>query len=217
MMLPGFRRSMTFDRGMICRTGPGQSPARMKPRTPKSTPNPVGVKPAPNPSRVFSTVRPLERTPMPRIDARLDELGIRLPDAPKPVAAYVPSVHAQGLIFISGQIPLKEGSLMATGTVPSETAVDQAVSAARQCAINALAVLKSSLEGDLDRVKRIVRIGVFVASDPGFTDQPLVANGASELMLEVFGDAGRHARAAVGSVALPLNASVEVELVAEVD
>tara|TARA_Y100000589_G_scaffold178545_1_gene169085 strand:- start:2749 stop:3213 length:465 start_codon:yes stop_codon:yes gene_type:complete len=154
---------------------------------------------------------------MPRIDARLDELGIRLPDAPKPVAAYVPSVHAQGLIFISGQIPLKEGSLMATGTVPSETAVDQAVSAARQCAINALAVLKSSLEGDLDRVKRIVRIGVFVASDPGFTDQPLVANGASELMLEVFGDAGRHARAAVGSVALPLNASVEVELVAEVD
>ncbi|MEE2718555.1 MAG: RidA family protein [Planctomycetota bacterium] len=154
---------------------------------------------------------------MPRIDARLDELGIRLPDAPKPVAAYVPSVHAQGLIFVSGQIPLKEGSLMATGTVPSETAVDQAVSAARQCAINALAVLKSSLEGDLDRVKRIVRIGVFVASDPGFTDQPLVANGASELMLEVFGDAGRHARAAVGSVALPLNASVEVELVAQVD
>ena len=154
---------------------------------------------------------------MPRIDARLDELGIRLPDAPKPVAAYVPSVHAQGLIFVSGQIPLKEGSLMATGTVPSETAVDQAVSAARQCAINALAVLKSSLEGDLDRVRRIVRIGVFVASDPGFTDQPLVANGASELMLEVFGDAGRHARAAVGSVALPLNASVEVELVAQVD
>ena len=154
---------------------------------------------------------------MPRIDARLDELGIRLPDAPKPVAAYVPSVHAQGLIFVSGQIPLKEGSLMATGTVPSETAVDQAVSAARQCAINALAVLKSSLEGDLDRVKRIVRIGVFVASDPGFTDQPLVANGASELMLGVFGDAGRHARAAVGSVALPLNASVEVELVAQVD
>ena len=154
---------------------------------------------------------------MPRIDARLDELGIRLPDAPKPVAAYVPSVHAQGLIFVSGQIPLKEGSLMATGTVPSETAVDQAVSAARQCAINALAVLKSSLEGDLDRVRRIVRIGVFVASDPGFTDQPLVANGASELMLEVFGDAGRHARAAVGSVALPLNASVEVELVAQID
>ena len=154
---------------------------------------------------------------MPRIDARLDELGIRLPDAPKPVAAYVPSVHAQGLIFVSGQIPLKEGSLMATGTVPSETAVDQAVSAARQCAINALAVLKSSLEGDLERVRRIVRIGVFVASDPGFTDQPLVANGASELMLEVFGDAGRHARAAVGSVALPLNASVEVELVAQVD
>lgn len=154
---------------------------------------------------------------MPRIDERLAELAIDLPDAPKPVAAYVPSVHANGLVFVSGQIPLKEGSLMATGTVPSETDVEMAVAAARQCGINALAVLKSALEGDLDRVQRIVRIGVFVASDPGFTDQPLVANGASELMLDVFGDAGRHARAAVGSIALPLNASVEVELVAQVD
>ena len=154
---------------------------------------------------------------MPRIDERLAELAIDLPDAPKPVAAYVPSVHANDLVFVSGQIPLRDGSLQATGTVPSETGVELAVAAAPQCGINALAVLKSALDGDLDRVQRIIRIGVFVASDPGFTDQPLVANGASELMLDVFGDAGRHARAAVGSVALPLNASVEVELVAQVD
>ena len=154
---------------------------------------------------------------MSRIDERLAELEITLPDAPKPVAAYVPSVRTGGLVFVSGQVPLCEGALMATGTVPSATSVDAAVAAARQCGINALAVLKAQLEGDLDRVQRIVRIGVFVASDPGFTDQPLVANGASELMLDVFGDAGRHARAAVGSVALPLDASVEVELIAEVD
>lgn len=153
---------------------------------------------------------------MPRIEDRLAELEITLPEAPKPVAAYVPSVRSGGLVFVSGQVPLRDGALMATGTVPSATSVEEAVAAARQCGINALAVLKAELEGDLDRVQRIVRIGVFVASDHGFTDQPLVANGASELMLDVFGDAGRHARAAVGSVALPLDASVEVELVAEV-
>lgn len=153
---------------------------------------------------------------MPGIEDRLAELKITLPEAPKPVAAYVPSVRAGGLVFVSGQVPLRDGGLMATGTVPSATSVEEAVAAARQCGINALAVLKAELEGDLDRVQRIVRIGVFVASDHGFTDQPLVANGASELMLDVFGDAGRHARAAVGSVALPLDASVEVELVAEV-
>ncbi len=154
---------------------------------------------------------------MSRIDDRLAELEITLPDAPKPVAAYVPSVRTGGLVFVSGQVPLRDGALMATGTVPSTTSVEAAVAAARQCGINALAVLKAELGGDLDRVQRIVRIGVFVASDSGFTDQPLVANGASELMLDVFGDAGRHARAAVGSVALPLDASVEVELVAEVE
>ena len=148
---------------------------------------------------------------------RLESLGIALPEAPKPVAAYVPSVQSGALVYISGQVPISDGALLATGPVPSQVSLEQAVAAARQCGINALAVLSAHLDGDLDRDRRIVRMGVFVASDAGFTDQPLVANGASELMIEVFGDAGRHARAAVGSVALPLDASVEVELVAEVD
>jgi len=103
-----------------------------------------------------------------------------------------------------------------TGPVPSVVGVEAAAAAARQCAINAVAVLADALDGDLDRVERIVRIGVFVASDPGFHDQPRVANGASELLVEVFGEAGRHARAAVGSVGLPIGATVEVEMVAEV-
>jgi enamine deaminase RidA (YjgF/YER057c/UK114 family) len=153
---------------------------------------------------------------MGRIDERLTELGIELPAAPKPVAAYVPSVAAGGLVFVSGQIPMSGGGLLATGPVPSAASPEAARAAARQCGLNALAVLRDALGGDLDRVRRIVRLGVFVASDPGFTDQPAVANGASELLQEVFGEAGRHARAAVGSVALPLGATVEVELVAEV-
>ncbi|MAB84173.1 MAG: LysR family transcriptional regulator [Phycisphaerae bacterium] len=154
---------------------------------------------------------------MSRIHDRLEALRIQLPEAPKPVAAYVPSVQAGQLVYVSGQIPISDGSILAMGPVPSKTPVEQAIAAARQCGINALAVLNDHLEGDLDRISRIVRLGIFVASDPGFTDQPLVANGASELMLEVFGEAGRHARAAVGSVALPLDAAVEVELIVEVD
>ena len=154
---------------------------------------------------------------MPQVNDRLESLGIRLPEAPKPVAAYVPSVQTGDLVYVSGQVPFSEGALLATGTVPSQVSPEQAIAAARQCGINALAVLDAHLEGNLDRVRRIVRLGVFIASDVGFTGQPQIANGASELMLEVFGDAGRHARAAVGSVALPLGASVEVELVAEVD
>lgn len=152
---------------------------------------------------------------MSRIHDRLKALRIELPEAPKPVAAYIPSVQAGQLVYVSGQVPFSEGSLLATGSVPSKTSVDQAIAAARQCGINALAVLNNHLEGDLDRISRVVRLGIFVASDPGFTDQPLVANGASELMLEVFGEDGRHARAAVGSVALPLDATVEVEVIVE--
>ncbi len=147
---------------------------------------------------------------------RLRQLGLILPPAPAPVAAYVPSVRAGNLLFVSGQVPLLEGHLLASGPVPGEVSIGDAQAAARQCALNGLAVVAASLDGDLDRVRRIVRIGVFVASDPGFTDQPVVANGASELLLEVFGDAGRHARAAVGSVALPLGATVEVEMVVEI-
>jgi enamine deaminase RidA (YjgF/YER057c/UK114 family) len=152
---------------------------------------------------------------MSTIDARLAELGITLPEAPKPVAAYVPSVRSGSLLFVSGQVPLREGSLVAEGPVPSATSPEEAAAAARQCVLNGLAVMKAAL-GDLDRVRQIVRVGIFVCSDPGFTGQPAVGNGASELLQEVFGEAGRHARAAVGSVALPLGASVEVEFVVEV-
>lgn len=148
---------------------------------------------------------------------RLAELGITLPEPPRPVAAYVPAVRTGSLIYISGQIPILDGKLVATGPVPSKVTLEEATLAARRCAINGLAVLAGMLDGDLDRVEQIVRLGVFVCSDPGFTDQPKVANGASTLMQEVFGDPrGRHARAAVGSVALPLGASVEVEMLVAV-
>jgi enamine deaminase RidA (YjgF/YER057c/UK114 family) len=153
---------------------------------------------------------------MPTVNKRLDRLGLTLPAAPKPVAAYVPAVRTGNLVFISGQIPLRDGTLMAAGSVPSAVSVDLAARAARQCLLNGLAVLADALDGDLERVRRIVRLGVFVASDPGFTEQPRVANGASELLESIFGEAGRHARAAVGSVALPLGAPVELEMVVEV-
>ncbi|MCH2132575.1 MAG: RidA family protein [Phycisphaerales bacterium] len=146
----------------------------------------------------------------------LDTLGIVLPEAPKPVASYVPAVRAGNLLYISGQVPFRDGSLVFTGPVPSKTSLEEAQEAARICAINALAVARGALDGDLDRVEQIVRLGVFVASDPSFTDQPKVANGASDLMVEVFGPAGQHARAAVGSVSLPLGASVEVEMILQV-
>ena len=147
---------------------------------------------------------------------RLASLGIELPEAPKPVAAYVPAVRTGNLIAISGQIPMRRGELIASGRVPSVVPVEDAQVAACQCVLNGLAVLHDALDGDLDRVERFVRLGVFVASDPTFTGQPTVANGASELLVEIFGDKGRHARAAVGSVALPLDATVEVEMLVEV-
>jgi enamine deaminase RidA (YjgF/YER057c/UK114 family) len=153
---------------------------------------------------------------MTSIAARLETLGISLPEAPRPVAAYVPAVRTGDLILTAGQIPMDGGNLMARGPVPSAVGMAEAQAAARQCALNALAVIAAELDGDLERVRRIVRLGVFVASDPDFTDQPKVANGASELMHDIFGEAGRHVRAAVGSVALPLGATVEVEVTAEV-
>ena len=143
---------------------------------------------------------------------RLSELGLTLPAAPKPVAAYVPAVSSAGQIIISGQLPFADGKLLAVGAVPSAASIEQAARAARQCALNALAVADAELAGDWRRFVRILRIGVFVASDATFHEQPKVANGASELLGEIFGDAGRHARAAVGVNVLPLNASVEVEM-----
>lgn len=153
---------------------------------------------------------------MGRIDDRLAELGIELPDAPTPVAAYVPAVRTGNLVVVSGQIPLAGGEITCRGPVPSAKSIEEATAAARQCALNGLAVVRSMVGGDLDRVERIVRLGAFVCSDPDFTKQPFVANGASELMVEIFGDAGRHARAAVGVIALPLGVSVEVEMTVEV-
>lgn len=146
---------------------------------------------------------------------RLKELGLVLPEAPKPVAAYVPSVRTGNLVFVAGQIALKDGKLAWTGRLGRDLSVESGQAAARQCALNALAVVKAEV-GSLDAVKRVVRVGVFVASADGFTDQPKVANGASELLQAVFGDNGRHARAAVGVNELPLGSPVEVELICEV-
>lgn len=154
---------------------------------------------------------------MSRIDteSRLTELGLTLPTPPKPVAAYIPCRKAGNLLFVSGQIPLWGGELMARGAVPAQVSIERAQECARQCVLNGLAAAKAEL-GTLEKVKQVVRVGVFVCSEPGFTDQPKVANGASELLVSIFGEAGRHARAAVGSVALPLGAPVEVEFVFEV-
>jgi len=153
---------------------------------------------------------------MPQIDQALERLGITLPPAPKPVASYVPFARSGNLVFISGQLPSREGKVVYAGPVPTTHSIEQGNEAAKLCAINAIAVLKDACGGDLDKVVRIVRLGVFVQSADGFDGQPKVANGASDLMLAVFGEAGRHARAAVGTNALPLNAAVEVELLAEI-
>lgn len=148
-------------------------------------------------------------------EARLQELGIQLPVAPKPVAAYVPAVRSGDLIFTSGQLPLVEGKLTAKGKVGGEVTPEESYQAARTAVLNALAVVKS-VAGSLDRVTRVVKATVFVASAAGFTAQPQVANGASELLQQIFGEAGQHARSAVGVAELPLDAPVEIELVVEV-
>jgi enamine deaminase RidA (YjgF/YER057c/UK114 family) len=132
------------------------------------------------------------------------------------VAAYVPAVRSGNMIFVSGQLPMSNGALLATGPVPSKVTIEDAQKAAKQCALNGLAVIADQLGGDLSRVVRVVRLGVFVQSDDRFDGQPKIANGASELMQEIFGEAGRHARAAVGTNALPLDATVEIEFLVEV-
>lgn len=152
---------------------------------------------------------------MGHIDDTLARLGITLPTPAKPVAAYVPCVRAAGLLVVSGQIPLRDGSMIARGPVPSSVTIEQAQECARQCTLNGLAAAKAEL-GTLDAIRRVVRVGVWVCCDAGFTDQPKVANGASELLVAIFGEPGRHARAAVGSIALPLGAPVEVEFLFEI-
>lgn len=145
------------------------------------------------------------------IDARLAELGITLPQAAAPVAAYVSSVQAGALLHISGQISLAPDGLM-TGRLGEDRELDYGVAAARICGLNLIAQMKAAL-GSLDRVERVVKLGAFIASAPSFTDQPKVANGASELMVEVFGEAGKHARSAVGVPVLPLGAVVEIDAI----
>lgn len=147
------------------------------------------------------------------IEERLAELGIELPPAAAPVASYVPVRVSGDHAFVAGQIPLEDGRLLLSGKLGAELSIEQGQGAARRCALQGLAALREAL-GSLDRVKAIVKLDVFVASAPGFTDQPRVANGASDVLVEVFGDEGRHARAAVGVNELPLGAPVEVALVA---
>ena len=145
------------------------------------------------------------------VDRKLEELGLALPEAAAPVAAYVPVVEASGLLHISGQLPFKDGALM-TGRLGEDRDLDFGAEAAQRCGPMLVAQIKKAL-GSLDRVERVVKLGVFVSSTPHFTAQPKVANGASELMQKVFGDAGKHARSAVGVPVLPLNAIVEVDAV----
>jgi enamine deaminase RidA (YjgF/YER057c/UK114 family) len=146
------------------------------------------------------------------LSERLQQLGLAVPPLPGPFGAYLPAKRVGDLIFVAGQLPMKEGKLMAAGQVPSRCSLDDARDAARQCVINALAAV-STLPGGIDKITGVARVGVFVSSDPTFTQQPQVANGASEMLVEILGDAGKHARAAVGVSALPLDAAVEVEFV----
>ena len=149
------------------------------------------------------------------IEERLAELGIILPPAPQPVASYIPVKVVGDLAWVAAQIPMQDGAVTVAGKVGGEVTIDDANAGARRCALQALAALQAAL-GTLDRVKGIVKLDVFVASATGFTDHPKVANGASDLLVEVFGDEGRHARAAVGVPELPLGAAVEVALLVHV-
>ncbi|HEY9723292.1 MAG TPA: RidA family protein [Oscillatoriaceae cyanobacterium] len=144
---------------------------------------------------------------------KLSALGIQLPAAPKAVANYVAATRAGDLVYVSGQLPMRDGQLACKGKLGGGVSLEDGQAAARQCAINGLAALNGIIDGQWERVAQVVRVGGFVACAEGFTDQPKVINGASDLMVEVFGEAGRHARAAVGVNELPLGAAVEVEFI----
>ena len=150
------------------------------------------------------------------IDARLAELGIELPEAAAPVANYVPYTVTGNLVFVSGQVPIAKGEIQYSGKLGEDVSIEDGQKAARLCGMNLIAQLKAACGGDLDRVTRCVSIRIYVASAPDFTGQPAVGNGASELVGAIFGDLGKHARAAVGVTALPLNCAVEVESVWEI-
>ena len=148
-------------------------------------------------------------------EARLHQMGLELPPPAKPVGAYVPAVRTGGLVITAGQLPTRDGQLVATGKVPADVPLDEARAAARQACLNALAAVRA-LTGSLDAVVRVVRLNVFVNSAAGFADQAKVANGASDLLVELFGDAGLHTRCAIGAAELPLGAPVELDLTVEV-
>jgi enamine deaminase RidA (YjgF/YER057c/UK114 family) len=153
---------------------------------------------------------------MGKVESRINELNLSLPEAPKPVAAYIPAKQTGNLVFTAGQLPMVNSELISKGLLGQDVEIDEANKAARICTLNALAAIKGVV-GDLDRIKQIVRVVGYVASVPTFTQQPAVVNGASELLLEIFGENGKHARSAVGMAVLPLNASVEIELTVEVE
>ena len=148
-------------------------------------------------------------------EQRLAEMGLELPEVVTPLASYVPAVRSGSFVYTSGQVPMVQGKMLVTGKVGAEVSAETAYDAARTCALNALAAVRS-VTGDLSAVTRIVKVVGYVASTPGFTGQPGVVNGASDLLGRVFGDSGVHARSAVGVVSLPLDAPVEVELIVEV-
>jgi enamine deaminase RidA (YjgF/YER057c/UK114 family) len=151
-----------------------------------------------------------------KIDARLKELNLDLPAPPAPVASYVPYVISGNLVFVSGQVTISSGGLKYVGKVGADISLEDGKAAARLCAINVLAQVKAACGGDLDRVRRCVKLGVFVNATPDFTQHPEVANGASDLIGDVFGEAGRHSRAAVGAGSLPRGVAAEVEAVFEI-
>ena len=153
---------------------------------------------------------------MGRIESSLANLGLILPSISKPVAAYIPAKQAGKLIFTAGQLPMVNGELISKGLLGQDVEIEDANKAARICTLNALAAIKGVI-GDLDRIKQVVRVVGYVASVPTFIQQPAVVNGASELLLEIFGDSGKHARSAVGMAVLPMNASVEIELTVELE
>jgi enamine deaminase RidA (YjgF/YER057c/UK114 family) len=150
------------------------------------------------------------------VDSRLKDLGIQLPTPPAPVASYVPFVTSGKLVFTSGQVTVAPDGLKYVGIVGKDLSLEDGKAAARLCAINIIAQLKAACGGDLDRVKRVVKLTVFVNAVPGFAQQPEVANGASDLLVEVFGEAGKHARSAVGAGSLPRNVATEVEAIVEI-
>lgn len=148
------------------------------------------------------------------IEDRLKQLNITLPIPPKPAGSYIPVVISGNLAFVSGQIPMQEGKVLYTGKVPSERSIEEAQSAAKMCAINLLAQLKSNL-GSLDKITKIVRVSGFVNCTPEFSEQPKIINAASDLFFEIFGEKGKHSRIAVGVSSLPLNSTVEIDMIVE--